>query len=99
MVPLPQPGGSGHAVPVAKNIVFKSGYGFIHNSQAVLPLPQPGGSGHAVPVAKNIVFKSGYGLSSNTVFNSVAEGRSNNGGGSTSYLEMKSEHMVGLKNG
>jgi hypothetical protein len=99
IVPLPQPGGSGHAVPVAKNMVFKSGYGFIHNSPAVLPLPQSGGSGHAVPVAKNIVFKSGYGLSSNTVFNSVATGRSNNGGGSTNYLEIKSEHMVGLKNG
>ena len=70
-----------------------------HNSQGIVPLPQPGGSGHAVPVAKNMVFKSGYGLNSNAVFNSVATGTSNNGGGSNTYLEMKSEHMVGLKNG
>jgi NADH-quinone oxidoreductase subunit M len=69
------------------------------NSQGIVPLPQPGGSGHAVPVAKNIVFKSGYGLNSNAVFNSVAAGTSNNGGGSNTYLEMKSEHMVGLRNG
>jgi len=69
------------------------------NSQGVVPLPQPGGSGHAVPVAKNMVFKSGYGLSSNAVLSSVVAGRSNNGGGSTTYLEMKSEQMVGLKNG
>ncbi|MFZ0513565.1 MAG: NADH-quinone oxidoreductase subunit M [Candidatus Nitrosopolaris sp.] len=34
VLPLPSSGGSGLAVPLAKNIVFKSGYGF--NSNAVL---------------------------------------------------------------